>query len=73
MKKNFKEAGKWWNGGQDQIEKDGKIYALYGWNGESYTDSWEVIDRTEAGERFDIKPIYEQVGAEFEIVDYEIN
>jgi|GEM_PF-1403921 len=70
---NFAPAGTWWNGGQEQIEKDGKTYALYGWNGESYTDSWQVIDRTEFAGKYDICPVYQQTGEdEFEIVDYEI-
>lgn len=69
----FEPAGKWWNGGQEQIKKDGITYALYGWNGESYTDSWEVVDGTEPAGKYDIRPIYQQVGEdEFEIIDYEI-
>ena len=69
----FEPAGKWWNGGQEQIEKDGKTYALYGWNGESYTSSWQVVDGTEAVGNYDIRPVYQQTGEdEFEIIDYEI-
>lgn len=74
MDQNFKQAGKWWNSRDvDLIEKDGTIYALHGWNGESYTESWQVVGRTESVGKFDIRPVYEQVGDDqFEIVDYEV-
>lgn len=41
---NFKHVGTWWNS-QDielvDIHNEG-IFALSGWNGESYTESWKV-------------------------------
>ena len=61
------------------VETDnGKRYALAGWNGEKYTEAYEV---DKAGNAIDpkappieITPIYAQRGEdEWEIVDYEIN
>lgn len=77
LETKFQYSGKWWNGGQTLITKDGKTYALYGWNGVSYTDSWQVIDSSENAGKYDIQPAFEQVGQMFgeplwEIVDYII-
>lgn len=76
MENNFKSVGRWWNGSSiELIEKDGRTFALAGWNGESYYSSWEVIeDRlTAREEEFVITPIYNQISEdELEIVDYEI-
>lgn len=77
MKKNFEAAGRWWNDrGIELIKKEGKTYALYGWNGEIYGDCWDVLeDGLTAGEKkFTIREIYCEIDEEeFEIVDYEIN
>jgi len=77
MEKNFKEVGKWWNSQEiDLIEKDGAVYALNGWNGESYTESWKCSGEhnMDATGSYDIRPVYNQLGEdEFEVVDYEIN
>lgn len=74
MHKKFERSGKWWNDIRiDLITKDGKIYALSGWDGESYTDSWQVVDHVKAVGNYDIRPICQQIGEDqFEIVDFEI-
>lgn len=66
-------AGHWWNGDQELIRKDGEVYALNGWNGESYTDSWKCSGEYHAEaspESYDITPIYDDAG---DIVNYEIS
>lgn len=72
----FREVGKWWNDKSiNLVEKDGSVYALNGWNGESYTDSWKCSGKHNmdaSTETYNVKPIYKQVGEEFELVDYEI-
>lgn len=65
--------GRWWNGDQELIEKNGEVYALNGWNGESYTDSWKCVGEhhMEASqESYTITPIYDEIG---DAVDYEIS
>jgi len=65
--------GRWWNGGQELIKKDGEVYALNGWNGESYISSWKCLgeDCMEASEEnYAITPIYDEMG---DVVDYEIS
>jgi hypothetical protein len=68
---NFAPAGKWWNGNQEQIKVNGKIYALHGWNGESYTDSWQVVNDFDAIGKYDIRPVYITLD-EPELTDYQI-
>lgn len=70
-------VGKWWNDKSiDLVEVDGKVYALYGWNGEEWTQCWECLgdDFMEASEeRYVIRPIYEEVDEEeWEIAAYEL-
>ena len=67
----------WWNDNSIELVKiNGRIYALYGWNGESYIHCWECADEfTVINEsiEYEIIPIYtENEDGEFEIVDYEI-
>lgn len=65
--------GRWWNGDQELIRKNGEVYALNGWNGESYTDSWKCLgaDYMEASqESYTITPIYDEMG---DVVDYGIS
>ena len=73
---NFKEAGTWWNDSSIHlIEKEGNIYALSGWNGESYYNSWKVTEDglTASEEEYIITPIYKQLSEDdFEVIDYEI-
>ena len=74
---NFKNVGRWWNDKEiELVEIDGKVYALNGWNGESYLKSWEctgegLMDASE--EEYSITPQYEEVeNDEFEIVGYTV-
>lgn len=73
---NFKNVGQWWNDNEiELVEIDGKVYALNGWNGEKYLDSWEVDkdDHTEViNEGIAIEPLYKEVEEEFEIVEYVV-
>lgn len=51
----------WWNDdGIEIVEISGNLYALSGWNGEIYANSWRCIDRyTEAGEpEVAIRPVH---------------
>lgn len=56
------------------IKKDGGIYALYGWDGERYTECWRHYGDygIETKDSFTITPIYAQSGGIREIIDYEI-
>lgn len=67
----------WWTGDNIEIvEIEGKLYALYGWNGEKYLHCWECIDKytaVDSEEEYEIKPIYvENSDGDFDIVGYEI-
>lgn len=45
----------------DLVNIGGKIYSLYGWNGESYVDCWLCLDRfTPAPDdrKYTIRPVY---------------
>ena len=39
----MKEVGKWWNGDINLVEIDGRVFALYGWNGYQYSYCWECV------------------------------
>jgi hypothetical protein len=70
-------VGKWWNDKSiDLVEINGRVYALYGWNGEEWAQCWECLgdDYMEASEeRYTIRPIYEEVDEdEWEIVAYQV-
>ena len=73
----MKKLGTWWNDHNIEIyEIEGKRLALYGWNGEEYTECWEVSEDlidVISKEDITVKPIYKEVSEdEFEIIDYEI-
>lgn len=73
----MKKLGTWWNDHNIEIyEIEGKRLALYGWNGEEYTECWEVSEDLMdviSKEDIRVKPIYKEVAEdEFEIIDYEI-
>lgn len=75
--KKYEEYGTWWNSREiELIKKDGKIYALNGWNGEEYTDCWEVGGKYETEiikEGIYARPIYEEIDKdEYETIDYKI-
>lgn len=74
-----KKVGNLWNRPDIEVwEIDGSLYCLHGWNGESYTESWETFDDAgfgivNANKRYDIRPIYKEVAEdEWEIVGMEI-
>lgn len=73
-----KVLGIWWNDKTiEVVEIEGKAVALDGWNGEAYVDCFEVTDQHGEAffeivkEGFEVKPIYEEVEGDFEIVGYE--
>ena len=69
---------KWWTGDIEVVEIEGRFIALDGWNGEEYTDCWEVkeiVRDTAYGVKADglkAKPIYEEIEQDnFELTGYE--
>lgn len=74
---NFKNVGTWWNNRDiDLVEIEGAVYALHGWNGETYLHSWKCSGEfnTDASEEeYAITPIFKQIEEdEFEVVGYEV-
>ena len=77
----FKEVGNLWNNKNFTIISNGiKFYVLNEncWNGESYSDCWEVADSKgleKVGETVcTITPVYKEINEdEFKIVDYKID
>lgn len=61
----MKHVGYWergkWEPIIEMVEVDGGVYALYGWNGEEYTDCWKCVDEwtvdPEEPGKFYAKPI----------------
>lgn len=44
------------------VKIDGELFALYGWNGEKYTDCWKCTDRFTAdpdGKTYEVIPHYD--------------
>lgn len=69
--------GTWWNDPTiDLVKIQNDVFALHGWNGESYTSSWKVTGEhlTQASkEKYDILPLTIERGEdEFEIIGYEV-
>lgn len=70
-------VGTWWNDSMiDLVEIDEEVYALNGWNGESFVDSWkcegeENMDASE--EVYVITPVTKEADGEFETVGYELS
>lgn len=69
-----------WYGNSDieVVEIEGRYIALHGWNGEIYTDCWEVKEVKNSIAYYvkendlEVKPIYkENEYGDFEIVGYE--
>lgn len=75
--KKFEYCGFWCrNPDVVMIRKDGKVYALDGWNGEKYSKCWECVGEfnLDVGEKYAIWPILEETeNGDFEIVDFEID
>ena len=75
---NGKVVGNLWNDNSIEImEKDGQMFALYGWNGEAWCDCWEVADERGIDQigtaTYIVTPVYAEVAEdEFEIIDYEV-
>lgn len=74
---DFVNVGRWWNDRDiELVEIEGEVYALHGWNGESYMDSWKCIgedERQASEEQYHITPIYKETGDdEFDVVSYKV-
>lgn len=74
-----KWVGTLWNNSDIEIwEIDGRMFALYGWNGEDYCDSWEVSDKDgfdaiDPDTTYRIRPITEEIDEdEWEIVGMDL-
>mgnify|MGYP001293281079 CR=1 FL=1 len=59
----IEKVGTWWNSNNIELMKiDGEVFALHGWNGESFLNCWKVLDDelTRASEEnYTITPHYE--------------
>lgn len=68
----MKHVGYWWNDSNiELIEQGGRVFALYGWNGEAFTNCWECF-----GEYHDIssKEMYvAQPVRRFELEDIQLD
>lgn len=70
----------WWDDKDIEVVKiDNKYIALYGWNGEVYTDCWEVeeiLNNIAYGVKADnicVKPLYKQIDEDdYDVEGYEI-
>ena len=76
-KRNSAIIGTWWNDNKiDLVKIQNDVFALHGWNGESYTSSWKVTGEhltIASKEKYDIAPITIQRSEdEFEIIGYEV-
>lgn len=76
---SVKTVGRWWSNKEiELVEIDGKVYALDGWNGESYLNAWECTGEgyTDASEeQYTITPIYSDEPNEndtYDIISYEV-
>lgn len=82
-KKDYKSIGRWWNDSNiELVEIENEVYALAGWNGESYNNSWKCSGAcyTEASkEKYNITPVYKLVykdldgEGEYIIIDYYVD
>jgi hypothetical protein len=71
-----KELLKWYNGhfGIEIIEtNDNKAFACDKWNGEYWSDCWQLDDKYNVVNPCEIRPIYkERKPDQFDIIDYEV-
>lgn len=54
----------------DLIELNGAVFALYGWNGEKYTDCWKCsgeYNMTASKESYTLTPVYRYQAAQVDI------
>ena len=76
-KQKIKKVGCWCNDSEIELVKiDDEIFALNGWNGESYLDCWKVNkdDLTEVVEdNYIITPYYNVEGDGVYITDYKLS
>lgn len=81
----FETAGTWWNNKDIEMVKleDGRVFALHGWNGEGYLDSWECFGEylsDASDKKYRLYPISEGIGEanedgefdQYEIIEYEL-
>ncbi len=72
---NFKSVGTWWNDRDiELVEINGTVYALNGWNGETYLNCWICsgefnMDASE--QEYEISPVYSN-DEDMEIIGYEV-
>lgn len=70
----IKKVGNLWNDKNIEIyEIYGKMYALYGWNGEKYLHCWEVLDKDGLQGLVDTEYIIIPIYNECEVVDFEVS
>lgn len=76
--RNFFYVGTWWNDKNTEMyEIEDDVYALYGWNGETFTESWRCtgeLNMDASEERYSITPQYDD-GDEYgnyNIIRYEV-
>lgn len=74
---SFKFVGRWWNDKSIQLVKvEGSVYALNGWNGETFIDCWKCtgehyMDASE--EKYGLTPIVEyNEFNDMKLIGYEI-
>lgn len=63
-----KSVGRWWNNDNiELVEVKGTVYALDGWNGESYCRCWKCTGERnmDAEGSFTLTPAYEEAGEEY--------
>ncbi len=76
-KRNSAIIGTWWKDNKiDLVKIQNDVFALHGWNGESYASCWKVTGEhltIASKEKYDILPLSIQRSEdEFEIIGYEV-
>ncbi|EJP80989.1 hypothetical protein [Bacillus cereus] len=69
-------AGHWWQDKNIELVKIGEdVFALHGWDGDSYQDSWKCTGELymdASKERYDITPRYFRVSADICLSSYQV-
>lgn len=79
--------GSWWaDNNIDVAEIDGELYALYGWNGEKWTECWKcagevvngiIFDAADDSRSYVVRPILAPIGDpeddQWDYADFEID
>ncbi|OWT47724.1 MULTISPECIES: hypothetical protein [Bacillus] len=72
----FEEVGRWCEDKNIKLVKiSDEVFALNGWDGDSYTDSWKCIGELHmdaSKERFDIIPRYFHVSSDIVLLSYQV-